>query len=220
MEDKIPQDQDNNEIDFVDIEEQIEKADTMKSKMVNDIQEKKTKEISSETKDDLYAKILSLQKELDGKETEIRKINNRYLRALADYENLNKRTKSEKAKLLKNANATLLTNFLDLADSFDKAKESYSDNSADLKVVKEGLQAIEQLFLTLLNNEGVKKINCIGEKFDPAFHEAISVRSEAGLGDDIILDEIQAGYLQNNVLLRPSKVIISKNTNKGENKDA
>ena len=84
---------------------------------------------------------------------------------------------------------------------------------------KEGLRAIDQLFFKLLHDEGVERINCVGEKFNPAFHEAVFVRSEAGVEEDIILEEIQAGYLQNDILLRPSKVIIAKNTTKGENKN-
>ena len=220
MEDKTPQNQNNNEINFVDIDEQIEKADTMNSELVNDVQVEKTTTPLSENVEELQAMIESLQKALEEKEKEKQKAYDRYLRALADYENLSKRAQSEKTTILKNANANLITKFLDLADSFDKAKVSYFDISTDSEVLKEGLQAIEQQFYKLLKNEGVEKINCIGEKFDPAFHEAVFVRPEAGVGDDIILEEIQAGYLQNNVLLRPSKVIISKNSNKGENKDA
>ena len=157
---------------------------------------------------------------MNKKEKERQKAHDRYLRALADYENLIKRTKAERAQLLKNANANLLTKFLDLADSIAKAKISFSDPSVNSKFLKEGLQATEQQFLKLLKDEGVEKINCLGEKVDPAFHEAVFVRSEAGVGEGIILDEVQAGYLQNTILLRPSKVIIAKNSNKGENKDA
>ena len=220
MEDKIPQNPENNEIDFVDIEEQIEQTDTKNSDVFTEIQVNKDKDLKREDKINLQEKVFLLQKDVNKKEKERQKAHDRYLRALADYENLIKRTKAERAQLLKNANETLLSKFLNLADSFEKAKINFSDPSVNSNVLKEGFQVIEHQFLKLLKDEGVEKINCLGEKVDPAFHEAVFVRSEAGVGEGIILEEVQAGYLQNNNLLRPSKVIIAKNSNKGENKDA
>ena len=200
-EDKTPQDIEKDENNIIDIEEQIMQSETTPAETVSD-------QIS--IKDHTQTNIVHLQKELEEKIEENKKLKSRHLRALADYENLNKRTKVERLKLLKSANTGLITKFLDLADSFEKGTNSFSNSSVTLDVVKEGFKAVETQFFTILKNEGVQRVTCIGEKFDPAVHEVILVRSDSSVEEDTILDEIQAGYKLDSVLLRPSKVIIAK----------
>lgn len=201
MEEKTPTDIDNDENSIIDIEEQIMQSETEPKETVSD---------RNTTKVNVQDEITRLQKELKEKNEENKKLKSQHLRALADYENLSKRTKAERLKLLKSANADLITKFLDLADSIEKGTDSFSLNSVTLDVVKEGFKAIESQFFTILKNESVERITCIGEKFDPSFHEVILVRSDSSVEEDTILEEIQAGYKLNSVLLRPSKVIIAK----------
>ncbi|MHA1947360.1 MAG: nucleotide exchange factor GrpE [Candidatus Hodarchaeales archaeon] len=200
-EDKTPQDIEKDENNIIDIEEQIMQSETPPEETVSD-------QISK--KDKTQTDIVQLQEELEEKIEENKKLKSHHLRALADYENLNKRTKAERLKLLKSANADLITKFLDLADSFEKGTNSFSNSSVTLDDVKEGFKAVETQFFTILNNEGVQKVTCIGEKFDPAVHEVILVRSDSSVEEDTILEESQAGYKLDSVLLRPSKVIIAK----------
>jgi molecular chaperone GrpE len=200
-EDKTPQDIEKDENNIIDIEEQIMQSETSLGETVSD-------QIS--TKDNTQADIVHLQKELEEKIGENKKLKSHHLRALADYENLSKRTKAERLKLLKSANADLIAKFLDLADSFEKGTNSFSNSSVTLDVVKEGFKAVETQFFTILKNEGVQRVTCIGEKFDPAVHEVILVRSDSSVEEDTILEEIQAGYRLDSVLLRPNKVIIAK----------
>ena len=201
MEEKTPTDIDNDENSIIDIEEQIMQSETEPKETVSD---------RNTTKVNIQDEIIRLQKELKEKNEENKKFQGRHLRALADYENLSKRTKAERLKLLKSANADLITKFLDLADSIEKGTDSFSLNSVTLDVVKEGFKAIESQFFTILKNENIERITCIGEKFDPSLHEVILVRSDSSVEEDTILEEIQAGYKLNSVLLRPSKVIIAK----------
>ena len=200
-EDKTPQDIDKDENNIIDIEEQIMQSETTPEETVSDQNSKK---------DTTQDNIAHLQKELEEKIEENMKLKSHHLRALADYGNLSKRTKAERLKLLKSANADLITKFLDLADSFEKGTNSFTDTSVTLDVVKEGFKAVEAQFFTILKNEGVQRVTCIGEKFDPAVHEVILVRSDSSVEEDTILEEIQAGYKLDSVLLRPNKVIIAK----------
>ncbi len=111
---------------------------------------------------------------------------------------------------MKNANEKTLIKLLDLADSFEKGRKMLETDASSAESYKEGFLAIEQQFFSILKGEGVEKVKTIGEKFDPAFHEVISVRSDPDKEENTIVEEIQAGYLQNSKLLRPSKVIITK----------
>ncbi|MCK4848601.1 MAG: nucleotide exchange factor GrpE [Candidatus Heimdallarchaeota archaeon] len=201
MEDKTPQDVDNDENNIVDIEEQIMQSGTKQQETVSDQNSKKAK---------VQEEISRLQKELEEKIEENKKLESHHLRALADYENLSKRTKAERLKLLKSANADLITKFLGLADSLKKGTDSFSESSVTLDVVKEGFKAVESQFFNILKNEGIEQITSLGEKFDPSLHEVVLVRSDSSVEEDTILEEIQVGYKLNSFLLRPSKVIIAK----------
>jgi molecular chaperone GrpE len=201
IEEKTPHDIDNDENSIIDIEEQIMQSGTGPQETVSD---------QNSTKVNIQDEITRLQKELEEKNEENKKLKNHHLRALADYENLSKRTTAERLRLLKSANADLITKFLELADSIEKGTDSFSLNSVTLDVVKDGFKAIQSQFFTILKNENVERITCIGEKFDPSLHEVILVRSDLSVEEDTILEEIQAGYKLNSVLLRPSKVIIAK----------
>ncbi|MCK5342525.1 MAG: nucleotide exchange factor GrpE, partial [Candidatus Heimdallarchaeota archaeon] len=75
----------------------------------------------------------------------------------------------------------------------------------------DGFNAVQKLFSTILKNEGIERIIAKGEKFNPNFHEVVFVKHDAKFEEDTILEEIQVGYLLNSKLLRPSKVVISKN---------
>ncbi|MHA1994847.1 MAG: nucleotide exchange factor GrpE [Candidatus Hodarchaeales archaeon] len=195
---------------FYDIDEQIKESDSKEVKMSTKTTNMDSKSSQQNEQGELETLIEKLKEELRQKEKTDQKNKDRLLRALADYENLEKRTKAERQRLLKNANTNLLTKFLELADTLEKAKSSFTDSSNTNDEIKEGFLAIERQFSSILTNEGVKKLECLGTKFDPAFHEAIFVRTNSGEGEDIILEEVQTGYTLNDTLLRPSKVIISK----------
>lgn len=201
IEDKTPHDNDRDENEIMDIEEQIMNSGIEPEKLVPDHKSGKT---------NLQEEISRLQKELEDKIEENEKLKGHHLRALADYENLSKRTKAERVRLLKLANEDLIKKFLELADSFEKGKDSFSESTITLDVVKDGFNAIESQFFTILKNEGIERIACLGEKFDPSLHEVILVKSDSSVEEDTILTEVQAGYRMNSVLLRPSKVIIAK----------
>ena len=208
MDNKIPQSNNDNENDVLDIEKQIKESESEQQDS-NDIS---LKSMSEDPKIDqsLQARITELETLMKEKDEEILKGKNQYLRAMADYDNLSKRTKSEKARIIKNANENILSKFLELADSFEKGRNMIETKEFSSKSYKESFFAIEKQFFSILKGEGVEKVKSLGEKFDPAFHEVILVRSDPDNEENTIIEEIQTGYLQNSKLIRPSKVIISK----------
>ena len=158
-----------------------------------------------------------LYKQLEEKDELYERLHKRYLSAMADYENLEKRTKADRGTILKQANKRLLFKLLDLSDSFDRAERSMSSReSITVDSVIEGVKAVRKQFDTILRNEGIKKIEAIGRKFDPNFHEVVFVKPDSDSEEDTILEEVEVGYLLNSRLLRPTKVVVVKNKTKGE----
>ncbi|MFW9854045.1 MAG: nucleotide exchange factor GrpE [Candidatus Thorarchaeota archaeon] len=193
----------NSENDYLDIDEQIEQTEATPSQ--------ETSKSAERPSEPLLAEIKELYEKLEEKDDEYNKLHRRYLRALADYENLKKRSQAEQARLLKQANENLLLKLLNIAHSFQKAETSWVKDQLDLNEILTGFQAIHKQFQSLLKNEGVKPIQALGEKFDPNLHEVVSVRSSSE-EEDTILEEIETGYMINSSLLRPAKVIIAKQT--------
>jgi len=201
----------SDETEFIDIDYQINESEDN-----NSLRSSKDSKVNSNSAKNLTDKkaideLNSLYKQIEEKDAQYDKVYSRYLRALADYENLEKHSKSEKERIIKQANENLLLKLLNLADTFEKAESNIShEEPRRLESAVDGFNTVQKLFNKLLKNEGIKRIIVKGEKFNPNFHEVIFVKHDSEFEEDTILEEIQVGYLLNSNLLRPSKVVISK----------
>ena len=200
----------DNEMEYVDIEEQIEDMPPEKGQSQNvESAQEKTEMKSEEAVQNKEP--TDNQKELNEMEKKYNDAYAKYLRALADYENLQKRTSAERSNFLKTATEQLILKLLDLADNFERADDEFSKKDpSNIDSMIEGFKAIHKQFKSILNNEGAKKIESIGKKFDPNFHEAVFVRTNPEVEEDTVLEEVQPGYLLNSKVIRPTKVVISK----------
>jgi len=125
--------------------------------------------------------------------------NDKYLRALADYQNLEKRVAREKDELVKTANKNLVLKLLPFLDHLDKAQIFIKDK--DLKLIKD-------YFLKLLVETGVKEVDVSGKIFDPYTAEAIEV--VAGDQDNIIVEVVRKAYSYNGQIIRVAQVKVAK----------
>ncbi|MFX0123821.1 MAG: nucleotide exchange factor GrpE [Candidatus Hodarchaeota archaeon] len=205
------------EEEIVDIDYQIETTEIETPQKP----ERKKGSISSLTEGsankELFEELKRVYKELEAKDELYDKAQRNYVRALADYENLEKRTRKERARIMKQANERILLKLVDLADSFEKAEAEISnDKSVTHEIIIEGFQAIYEQFKTILKNEGIERIPAIGEKFDPNFHEVVFVKNDSETEEDFILEEVQVGYLLNSKVIRPTKVVVAKPKTEGE----
>ena len=138
-------------------------------------------------------------KVLDEKQKEFENIENQLKRALADYQNLEKRVAEEKISWIRLANKDLLLRLLPGLDSLLLAQIHTQD---------EGVKVSIKHFLDILQEVGVEKIESLGKDFDPKFMEAVTTREgEEGR----VVEEVRAGYTLNGAVLRPSQVIVGKN---------
>lgn len=128
-------------------------------------------------------------------------LENQLKRAVADYQNLEKRIASEKSDWIKLSNKDLLLRLLPGLDSLVLALRHTQD---------EGVKIALKHFLDILEQEGVKKIETEGKNFDPNLMEAVATREgEEGR----VLEETRIGYMLEDKVLRPSQVIVGKQAN-------
>lgn len=137
-------------------------------------------------------------------------LNNSYLRLHAEFDNYRKRTLKEKVEIIKAGGEKVLTDIIPLVDDFERALETVQ-NADNKEAIVEGLELIYSKFISFLNQNGVKEVEAIGEKFDADKFEAVTtIQVEDKSQKDIVVDCIQKGYKLDEKVLRFPKVIVGK----------
>ena len=143
-----------------------------------------------------------LDKEKQNTSTAIEK----WKRALADYQNLEKRKEQEITDKVNTKTDKLIIDFLNVYENFVRAKDVYVNREISV----EGLDIIIKNMESILSEYEVKRIDTVGKIFDPNLHEAVSTVNDQNLDDNTITKEIAKGYISQNRVIKASKVIVSK----------
>ncbi len=151
----------------------------------------------------------SEKSELEILKQENQRLREQYLRTLADTENQKKRIEEERARERKYASQKLLEKLVNSIDIFDKAVNMKTDDDK-LNNFLIGFQMINNNIKSVLEEEGVKKIKTVGEKFDPRYHNAIEINYDENIEEDVILSEMISGYTYKDRVLRAANVIVNK----------
>ena len=152
----------------------------------------------------------TLIKELEEAKNIIEEQKDKYLRLSAEFDNYRKRTLKEKAELIKNGGEKAISAILPILDDLERALENMQKTD-DLKAIHEGIDLIYQKFLKNLTQEGLEKMNPIGENFDTDYHEAVAlVPASAEEQKGKVLDCVQTGYKLNDKVIRHAKVVVAQ----------
>ena len=136
-------------------------------------------------------------------------LKDKWQRALADYQNLERRTQTEISQRVSENTNNLLLNFLNIYEDFLRAENSLSKE----EINTDGIKAVIKNMETVLSENNIKQIDAVGEIFDPQLHEAVSMVEDDSLDDGTITQEVSKGYISGKAILKPSKVIVSKKKN-------
>lgn len=191
-----------------DIEKNIEINDENVDKNV--VSEENTENASAKadnSADEMTAEP-TIEEQLEAAKKEVEQYKDKYLRAVAEFDNYRKRTLKEKAELLLNGSEKAVCAFLPILDDFERA---IADKTEDVNAIKEGMQIIFNTFNKTLESLGVKKIETEGKDFDVDFHEAVAM--VPGMGDDKkgkVIDCVQTGYQLNDKVIRHAKVAVGQ----------
>lgn len=131
-------------------------------------------------------------------------LNDRYLRLAADCENFKRRTARDRETEVRGAVERFAIDLLEVLDNFDRALKQDDAASA-----REGLEQINKLFNTVLARYGIRQIDSVGKKFNPAEHEAVHVMASPE-DEGVVIDEVTRGYCMDQKVIRCARVIVSK----------
>ena len=133
------------------------------------------------------------------------------LRRAAEFENYKRRTENDQLNLLKYAAESLILKLLPVIDDFERSLD-HIENSKDIDSLKEGIKLIYEKFMKVLQEQGVQKIESVGQPFNVDYHEALMQRKADEVEPHTVLDEIQKGYMYKDRVIRHAKVIVSEET--------
>lgn len=179
-----------------DLENQIDKGPPLGDEPINQNGEA---EISIEEK---------LTAELHRQQEEARKNYDQYLRALAEVENIKKRSVREREEYLKYANVSMIKKLLPIIDDLHRAME-VALTSRDFEAISKGVEMTARSLDEVLKGEGVEVIESIGKPFDPQFHQALTVEPSDEHPENTVIAQLQKGYIMHDRVIRPSLVKVS-----------
>ncbi len=146
------------------------------------------------------------ERELENLNNKIKELTDSLQRLQAEFENYRKRVEKEKQDFIKYSSQGLILKLLPIVDSFEIALKNHEDKDKFL----EGMNLIFSQFYSILEKEGLKQINPLGEKFDPDKHEVLMCDKSDNL-NNTITEVLQKGYIVNDKVIRHAKVKIAKN---------
>tara|TARA_B100001121_G_C18536067_1_gene548404 strand:+ start:200 stop:799 length:600 start_codon:yes stop_codon:yes gene_type:complete len=148
-------------------------------------------------------------------EERLKEAEEKSLRSLAEVENQRRRFEKEIKDAFEFGSFNFAKECLAILDNLQRAKEAIKNDeklkvNTDLDRFLENINVIEKDLVSIFEKNRIKKIDVNNKKFDPNFHQAMSEIEDAKKEAGTILDEIQAGYMLGNRLLRPALVSVSK----------
>ena len=193
-------------------QEEVKEPDSENVEKEEDNNDSQENTDSEETSEDENTEEDSLEKEIETLKEE-------KIRLLAEMENLRKRSDKEKSEAIKYGSSNLARDILSPADNLERAlnalpKENYPESIENLV---EGLKMVLKEFTSILEKNGVKKIEALNKKFDHNYHQAIMEVEKEDVDEGIVIQEIQSGYMMHDRLLRPAMVGVSKKPSNEEN---
>lgn len=130
---------------------------------------------------------------------------NKYLRALADYQNLEKRMGTSIDQARQQARRDVLGHFIGVLDDLEKAEVFVQDA---------GLKMIMERFKSILDEAGVEELEIVGTEYDPYIAEAVEVVAPAeGQAENIVTEVVRKGYKIGESILRPAQVVVTSRSN-------
>ena len=152
-------------------------------------------------------KSLFKKKKKDKKDEQIEELNDRLKRQMAEFENFRKRTEKEKTQMFDMGAKTIIEKILPVVDNFERGLAAVPEDQKDDPFIT-GMDKIYKQMMTELDAVGVKAIDCIGQEFNPDFHNAVMQVENDELESGTVAQELQKGYMYKDTVVRHSMVSV------------
>ena len=143
--------------------------------------------------------------EKDKKDILIEELNDKYMRTFAEFDNFRKRTEKEKAAMFEVGAKSIIERMLPIVDSFERGLATLSEEEKS-QPFADGMDKVYKQLMKALEEAGVTPIEAVGKEFDPNLHNAVMHGEDDSMGENIIAEEFQKGYMYRESVVRYSMV--------------
>jgi molecular chaperone GrpE len=161
---------------------------------------------TSEAHDQLSAELDALKKRLEASESKTSEYKDSWLRSQAEFQNYRKRIERDNEIMYATMKGDIIKKVLPVLDDLERALQNRSAEDPWAN----GIELIARKFQTILENEGVKRIEALGVEFDPNYHEAISHEPADGTQSGHVIGVVQNGYMIGERVIRPALVRVAQ----------
>ena len=150
----------------------------------------------------------NLEEKQDKKDIAIADLTDRLKRSMAEFDNFRKRSEKEKATMFDMGARSIAEKILPIVDNFERAMVA-APKEGEGKAFADGITMIYNQLKKTLEDLGVKPIDCVGQAFDPNFHNAVMHVEDESLGENVVAEELLKGYMYKDSVLRHSMVKVA-----------
>ena len=152
-------------------------------------------------------------------ETEVSEFKDKLLRKAAEFENYKRRTENDQINLLNYAAESFIQKLLPVVDDFERSLQ-HVDDAQEVDAIKKGLKLIYDKLMKVLDEQGIKKMESVGQPFNVDYHEALLQRPDDSVEPHTVLEEVEKGYIYKDKVIRHAKVIVSEEIRKEQEEPA
>ena len=166
-----------------------------------------SKEFDTEEKES-GKKLFGKKDKKDKKDEKIEELTDRLTRQMAEFDNFRKRTEKEKSQMYEVGAKDIIEKILPVVDNFERGLDAVKEEDKEDPFIQ-GMEKVYKQLMTTLEGIEVKPIEAVGQEFDPNLHNAVMHVEDENLGENIIAEEFQKGYMYRDSVVRHSMVKVA-----------
>ena len=145
----------------------------------------------------------------DKKDEKIEELNDRLIRQMAEFDNFRKRSEREKSQMFDLGAKDIVEKILPVIDNMERGLATVAPEVLETDAFAQGMEKVYKHFMTVLEQAGVKPIEAVGNEFNPDFHNAVMHVDDEEVGENIVVEEFQKGYMYKESVVRHSMVKVA-----------
>ena len=164
---------------------------------------------SSETEESEKKGFFKKKEKKDKKDEKIEELNDRLMRQMAEFDNFRKRSEREKSQMFDFGAKDIVEKILPVIDNMERGLATVAPEVLENDAFAQGMEKVYKHFMTVLEGAGVKPIEAVGNEFNPDFHNAVMHVEDEEVGENIVVEEFQKGYMYKESVVRHSMVKVA-----------
>ena len=173
-----------------------------------------------DTEIDPANRLEQLEQELSSLKQEHETVQSQYMRIAADFDNFRKRQARDQDDLRQQLVCSTLTEILPVVDNFERARQQLNPEGEEAQALHRSYQGLYKQLVDVLKQQGVARMEVVGQEFDPTLHEAVLREENQEHAEDIVCEELQRGYHRDGRVLRHAMVKVSMGPGPESSSDA